>query len=67
MQSLANSVKFQNAKGELERSKWDLVSMTLTLKQGKRKAQGVPQSQTAAPSRHQEEEEAFKSNQAQIE
>ena len=40
--------------------------MTLTLKQGKSKAQGMPQSQTAAPPRHQEEEETFKSKQAQI-
>ena len=33
----------------------------------KRKVQGVPQSQTAALSRHQEEEETDKSKQAQIE
>ena len=36
-------------------------------KEGKRKVQGVPQSQTAALPRHQEEEEADKSKQAQIE
>ena len=36
------------------------------LKKGKRKVQGVPQSQTAPP-RHQEEEETDKSKQAQIE
>ena len=36
-------------------------------KEGKRKVQGVPQSQTAAFPRHQEEEENDKSNQAQIE
>ena len=33
---------------------------------GKRKVQGVPQSQTAALPRHQEEEETDKSKQAQI-
>ena len=37
------------------------------LRKGKRKVQGVPQSQTAAPPRHQEEEETDKSKQAQIE
>ena len=37
------------------------------LKNGKRKVQGVPQSQTAALPRHQEEEETDKSKQAQIE
>ena len=35
-------------------------------KKGKRKVQGVPQSQTAALPRHQEEEETDKSKQAQI-
>ena len=34
---------------------------------GKRKVQGVPQSQTAALPRYQEEEETDKSKQAQIE
>ena len=34
---------------------------------GKRKVQGVPQSQTLALPRHQEEEETDKSKQAQIE
>ena len=34
---------------------------------GKRKVQGMPQSQTAARSRHQEEEETDKTKQAQIE
>ena len=38
----------------------------VNLKKGKRKVQGVPQSQTAAPPRHQEEEETDKSKQAQI-
>ena len=36
-------------------------------KKGKRKVQGVPQSQTAALPRHQEEEETEKTKQAQIE
>ena len=36
-------------------------------KKGMRKVQGVPQSQTAALPRHQEEEEIDKSKQAQIE
>ena len=36
-------------------------------KKGKRKVQGVPQSQTAAPPRSQEEEETDKSKQAQTE
>ena len=38
-----------------------------SLKKGKRKDQGLPQSQTAALPRHQEEEETDKSKQAQIE
>ena len=36
-------------------------------KKSKRKVQGVPQSQTAAPPRHQEVEETNQSKQAQIE
>ena len=36
-------------------------------KKGKRKVHGVPQSQTTALSRHQEEEETDKTKQAQIE
>ena len=35
-------------------------------KKGKRKVQGVPQSQTAALPRHQKEEEIDKTKQAQI-
>ena len=38
-----------------------------SLKKGKRKVQGVPQSQTAALPRPQEEEKTDKSKQAQIE
>ena len=37
------------------------------LKRGKRKVQGVPQSQAAVLPRHQEEEESDKTEQAQIE
>ena len=39
----------------------------LVQKKSERKVQGVPQSQTAALPRHQEEEETDKSKQAQIE
>ena len=37
------------------------------VQKGKRKVQGVPQSQTAAIPKHQEEEKTDKSKQAQIE
>ena len=43
-----------------------LYSKTLIKKKGKRKVQGVSQSQTAALPRHHEEEETDKSKQAQI-
>ena len=36
-------------------------------KQGKRKVQGVPQSQAAAQSKHEEQEETDKTKQAKIE
>ena len=39
----------------------------ISTKKGKRKVQGVPQSQTAALPSHQEEEETDKTKQAQIE
>ena len=42
------------------------AALTKNVKKGKRKIQGVPQSQTAALPRHQEEEETDKSKQAQI-
>ena len=42
-------------------------SATITKQKGKRKVQGVPQSQTAALPRHQQEEETDKTKQAQIE
>ena len=44
-----------------------LVFNILYKKNDKGKAQGVPQSQTAAPPRYQEEEETDKFKQAQIE
>ena len=43
---------------------WSVSSLS---EKGKRKVQGVPQSQTAALPRPQEEEETDKSKQAQIE
>ena len=44
-----------------------LASCKSALKKGKRKVQGVPQSQTAAVPRPQEEEETDKSKEAQTE
>ena len=46
---------------------WKLFLPSSTSKKGKRKVQGVPQSQTAALPRPQEEEETHKSKQAQTE
>ena len=43
------------------------MTLTTVIKKGKRKVQGVPQSQIAAFPRPQEEEETDKSEQAQIE
>ena len=43
------------------------VTIHLYVKKGKRKVQGVPQSQTTALPRPQEEEETDKSKQAKIE
>ena len=43
------------------------LSDTFIKNKGKRKVQGVPQSQTAVLSIHQEEEETDKTKQAQIE
>ena len=48
-------------------SKWKPVVEPRRTKKGKRKVQGVPQSQTAALPRPQEEEETDKSKQAQTE
>ena len=45
----------------------DVLLFVCSKKNGKRKVQGVPQSQTAALPRPQEEEETDKSKQAQIE
>ena len=44
-----------------------VMNNSLDNKKGKRKVQGVPQSQTAALPRPQEEEESDKSQQAQTE
>ena len=46
---------------------WKIDIIFFFPKKGKRKVQGVPQSQTAALPRPQEEEETDKSKQAQIE
>ena len=48
-------------------AKWLIRARYGTEIKGKRKVQGVPQSQTAALPRHQEAEETDKSKQAQIE
>ena len=45
---------------------WKFIDICIK-KKGKTKVQGVPQSQTAALPRHQEEEETDISKQAQIE
>ena len=50
-----------------KRSQLSACISILKLKKGKIKVQGVPQSQTAALPRPQEEEEPDKSNQAQTE
>ena len=52
-------------KSTIEREKY--AAAIHLYKKGKRKVQGVPQSQTAALPRPQEEEETDKSKQAQIE
>ena len=52
--------------GLLSKVYWPFVQIPLN-KKGKRKVQGVPQSQTAALPRPQEEEETDKSKQAQTE
>ena len=44
-----------------------VYTILIIIKKGKRKVQGVPQSQTAALPRPQEEEETDKSKQAQTE
>ena len=44
-----------------------IISASVLMKKSKRKVQGVPQSQTAALPRPQEEEETDKSKQAQTE
>ena len=62
--------KYHTNSTALERSEinyWELKLALQDSKKGKRKVQGVPQSQTAALPRPQEEEETDKSKQAQIE
>ena len=46
---------------------WGIDDISFSWKKGKRKVQGVPQSQTAALPRPQEEEETDKSKQARTE
>ena len=68
--SMVLKFKMEQALFELDRHDKNNVSRLLReeimKKKGKRKVQGVQQSQTAAPPRHQEEEETDKSKQAQI-
>ena len=56
-----------NVRGDFLGSPHGTNTMGVVCKKGKRKVQGVPQSQTAALPRPQEEEETDKSKQAQIE
>ena len=57
----------KNSKELLENLKAQSLYPFNSIKKGKRKVQGMPQSQTTALSRHQEEEETDKTKQAQIE
>ena len=57
----------QNAAKSKSRCSYLLPVFASFQKRGKRKVQRVPQSQTAALPRHQEEEETDKTKQAQIE
>ena len=50
-----------------KKEQWGTNSVKTNATKGKRKVQGVPQSQTAALPRPQEEEETDKSKQAQTE
>ena len=50
----------------LQESLSKLIFCRQSIKKGKRKVQGMPQSQTAALPRHQEEEETGKTKQTQI-
>ena len=51
----------------LHHTNYSFISRKTKVKTVKRKVQGMPQSQTAALSRHQEEEEVDKTKQAQNE
>ena len=59
--------KWNNEDRNWQRLHCALVLHIVLKIKGKRKVQGVPQSQTAALPRHQEEKETDKSKQAQIE
>ena len=77
-QTKLQSTAFPEApnKGEMRTIQWQNKTLYIqrstarewnTSKKGKKKVQGVPQSQTAALPKHQEEEETDKSKQAKIE
>ena len=57
--------EMRNKEGQHQCHIWNLG--TISWKTGKKKIQGVPQSQAAALPKHQEEEETDKTKQAQIE
>ena len=60
------SKTYDGATGQPVDVKVAKIMFIMEKKKGKRKVQGVPQSQTAALPRHQEEEETDKTRQAQI-
>ena len=65
---IINSYFIRFVKNWSVKNNLNLISITYTMKKKRlREVQGVPQSQTAALPRHQEEEETNKSKQAQIE
>ena len=65
--SKLDAKKLQRENNYTDNSQNPRISLKRENKKGKRKVQGVPQSQTAALPRPQEEEETDKSKQAQIE
>ena len=66
-QELPQSQPSQGTNRRRDEEQTMIKQMPYMKKKSKRKVQGVPQSQTAALPRHQEEEETDKTNQAQIE
>ena len=62
-----NTATSEKTSGILKEKRNIYIKTSSPLKKGKRKVQGVPQSQTEALPRTQEEEETDKSKQAQIE